>query len=290
MIRTYVKLLLSAAFWGGAFIAGKVITAEAGAYSAAFMRFLIASVILLALMWRVEGKLPKLRGWHIVGIIVLGMTGIFSYNVCFFKGLKEIEASRAAVIIANNPVLIALLSCVFFKEKLNFKRLAGIVLSVAGAVIVISRGDVTTVMSGGIGRGEMLIFCCVLSWVTYSLVGKKMMEKYSPLVLVTYSSLVGTAALAVPAFYGGVVNDMCNLSPIGWMSIVYLAVLATVIGFIWFYEGVREIGPTRAGLFINFVPIFAVLLAFVLLKEPITMSLAIGVAAVSFGVYLTNSK
>ncbi len=287
---TYIKLLLSAAFWGGAFIAGKLITKEAGAYSAAFMRFLIASAMLLAWTWKIEGKLPKIRGWHIVGIIVLGMTGIFSYNVCFFKGLKIIEASRASVIIANNPVLIALLSCVFFREKLNFKRVAGIVISVAGAVTVISKGDISAVMAGGIGRGEALIFGCVLSWVTYSLVGKKMMEEFSPLVLVTYSSIVGTVALAVPAYFDGVVRDVTNMSGMGWLCIVYLAVIATVIGFVWFYEGVRKIGATRAGLFINFVPIFAVLLAFVLLKEQVTMSLAIGVAAVSIGVYLTNSK
>ena len=287
---TYIKLLLSAAFWGGAFIAGKVITQEAGAYSAAFMRFLIASAMLLVLTWKIEGKLPKVRRWHIVGIIVLGMTGIFSYNVCFFKGLKIIEASRASVIIANNPVLIAILSCVFFREKLNFKRVAGIVISVAGAMTVISKGDISAVMAGGIGRGEALIFGCVLSWVTYSLVGKKMMEEFSPLVLVTYSSVMGTVALAVPAYFDGVVRDVTTMSGMGWLCIAYLAVIATVIGFVWFYEGVRKIGATRAGLFINFVPIFTVLLAFVLLKEPVTMSLAIGVAAVSFGVYLTNSK
>ena len=290
MISLYIKLVLSAAFWGGAFVAGKMITREVGPYSAAFLRFVIASAMLLVLTWRIEGKLPKVKGWHIIGIIVLGMTGIFSYNVCFFMGLKLIEASRASVIIANNPVLIALLSCVFFKEKLTLVRIIGIGLSVFGAIIVVSKGDIAGVIQGGVGRGEMLIFCCVLSWVTYSLVGKTMMDKFSPLVLVTYSSIVGTAALAIPAFYEGVVGDVGSLSGMGWLSIVYLSVMGTVIAFVWFYQGVQRIGPTRAGLFINFVPIFAVLLSFVLLKEPLTISLLAGVVAVSIGVYLTNKK
>ncbi|MCK4998589.1 MAG: DMT family transporter, partial [Anaerohalosphaera sp.] len=115
----YMKLLLAAALWGGSFVAGKIITGELGAYSAAFIRFAMASVVLVGLTISKEGRLPRLKGWPIIGMTVLGMTGVFSYNVCFFKGLQTIEASRASIIIANNPVFIALLSCVFFREQLG---------------------------------------------------------------------------------------------------------------------------------------------------------------------------
>ena len=76
----------------------------------------------------------------------------------------------------------------------------------------------------------------------------------------------------------------------GWVSIAYLGVMGTVVGFVWYYEGLRQLGPTRAGLFINFVPIFAIILAYLLLGEPITRSLVIGAGLVCCGVYLTNRR
>jgi len=74
-----------------------------------------------------------------------------------------------------------------------------------------------------------------------------------------------------------------------WLSLFYLGFFGTVIGFVWYYEGIKALGPTKASLFINFVPISAVLLAFLILDEPITPSLLVGTILVSSGVYLTNA-
>jgi len=73
-----------------------------------------------------------------------------------------------------------------------------------------------------------------------------------------------------------------------WISIFYLGFFGTVLGFVWYYEGIKKIGPTRAGLFINFVPVTAIILAFLILKEPLTLSLLVGALFVCSGVYLTN--
>jgi drug/metabolite transporter (DMT)-like permease len=75
---------------------------------------------------------------------------------------------------------------------------------------------------------------------------------------------------------------------VDWLSICYLGIFGTVVGFVWYYQGVERIGPTKAGLFINFVPIFAILFSFLILKEEITISLAAGAVLVISGVYLTN--
>jgi len=108
-------------------------------------------------------------------------------------------------------------------------------------------------------------------------------------VSVAYSSLIGAAALFVPAaLHDSLASNLYRATWLDWTSIVYLAVCGTVIGFVWFYEGVKAVGPTRAGLFINFVPISAVILAGVFLHEQITWSLAVGAALVLSGVYLTN--
>jgi drug/metabolite transporter (DMT)-like permease len=115
LLFVYIKLFLAAVFWGGTFIAGRVVAKDVGPFAASFLRFAIASVFLLFITWRVDGKLPAIKKAQIIPIILLGMTGVFAYNVLFFKGLKIIEAGRASLIIANNPIFITLFaSCLIF--------------------------------------------------------------------------------------------------------------------------------------------------------------------------------
>ncbi len=287
-MKIYLKLLLTATFWGGTFVAGRFVAQNIGPYSIAFLRFTIASIILLLLTWRIEGKLPKLKNSQIIPVIMLGITGIFIYNVMFFKGLKIIEAGRASLIIATCPIFITICSLIFLKEKITLVKGLGIIISVCGAIIVISKGNLNRIFEGGLGLGELYIFCCVLSWVTYSLIGKAVMKNLSPLASVSYSAAVGAIALLVPAFLEGLAQNIASQSALDWLCIFYLGIFGTVIGFVWYYQGVERIGPTKAGLFINFVPISAILCAFFILREPITLSLAIGAVLVISGVYLTN--
>ena len=276
-----------ALFWGGTFVAGRSLAQTVGPFSAAFFRFVIASIFLVFLLRRAEGPLIWPEKNQIIPVIFLGLTGALLYNFFFLKGLKMIEAGRASVIIANNPIFIALFSAYFFKERLNLVKVTGIIISVGGAIIVISRGQVFEILQGGLGLGELYIFGCVASWVVFSLIGKAVMEDLSPLRSVAYSSIAGTFFLAAPALFEGGFSFL-HYSLLEWANIFYLGFFGTVLGFLWYYQGIQKIGPTRAGLFINFVPISAILLAFLFLGEPLTTSLLIGTVLVSSGVYLTN--
>ena len=285
---TYLKLILTAVFWGGTFIAGKLISHNVDPYSAAFLRFLIASFFLILLTIKIEGHLPKLKPDNILIIFLLGLTGIFSYNLLFFSGLNYIQANQASLIIASNPIFISLCSVVFFKEKLNPLKVIGLCLSVTGALIVISNGNLLDILKLKIGKGELLIFGCVISWVAYSILGKKAMNDLSPIASVCYSSIAGTLLLFFPALFKGVFLNIAFYQPLEWASLFYLGFFGTVLGFFWYYEGIKQIGPIKAGIFINFVPISAIVLSFLILKEPLTPSLIIGAILVITGVYLTN--
>jgi drug/metabolite transporter (DMT)-like permease len=114
------------------------------------------------------------------------------------------------------------------------------------------------------------------------------MKDLSALVAVSYSSIVGAVGLFIPAYLEGMVQHFFHYTAMEWFGIFYLGFFGTVLGFVWYYEGIRAIGATRASQFINFVPISAVLLAFFLLAEPITSSLVVGTVMVCAGVYLTN--
>lgn len=279
---------MTAFFWGGTFIAGRMLADHVDPYAAAFLRFFIASFFLIILTIRLENRLPGISLKTGGIIFLLGLTGVFFYNICFFTGLKYIQANQASLIIACNPIFITFFSSLIFKEKLTTLKSAGIAISVFGALTVISNGNPGNLFAMGTGKGELLIFGCVASWVIYSILGKKAMVHLSPVATVCYSSIAGTLMLGIPAMGNQLFSRITSYSATVWGCLIYLGVFGTVLGFIWYYQGIRDIGPTKAGIFINFVPVSAIFLSFFILDEPITPSLILGTIFVITGVYLTN--
>ncbi|WP_246805209.1 DMT family transporter [Desulfosarcina cetonica] len=158
----------------------------------------------------------------------------------------------------------------------------------SGAILAISGGHPLTLFSDGLGMGDLFIFGCVLSWSAYSLLGKRVMQVLSPLMATFCAAVVGMLALLVPACLEGMPSAMPGYTVLDWMNLAYLGLFGTVLGFVWYYEGIRSIGPSRASLFINFVPIWAIGLAHVILGEPVTPSLLIGALMVITGVTLNH--
>lgn len=286
----YVRLVLAAAFWGGTFIAGRVLAPLVDPVTAAFLRFALASSLLLAWLYVRRRSLPRLGPRQLIAVTLLGGTGVLAYNLLFFGGLQSVEAGRAALIVALNPVVIALASVWLFGERLCFRQVTGIVLSLFGAFIVIGRGEPSTLLRGDIGSGELLLLGCVVSWVLYTLIGKRLLHHLSPLVAVTYASIAGTLMLGVLVVWRGGFEAGLFANPAVWGSLAYLAVFGTVLAFVWYYDGVQAIGAGRAGQFINLVPVSGVLLGVLLLGEPLTGSLVLGGALVVVGLWLTSRR
>ncbi|MCP3663382.1 MAG: DMT family transporter, partial [Gammaproteobacteria bacterium] len=278
---------MAAIFWGGTFVAGKLLSHEIDPYSAAFLRFLLASLLLMPMVYLKERRFPPITWRQFIAVVLLGLTGIFAYNVFFFSGLKTVEAGRAALIIAANPVLIALLSWLFFGESITLRKGAGILISVAGAMVVIAKGDMVRLLAGSVGTGELFLMGCVVSWVSYTIIGKRVLVAMTPLTAVAYSCVVGAVALFLPALKQGLGAAVMHLDFQMWLNLLYLSVLGTVLGFVWFYRGVKEIGPARAGQFINIVPISGVFFGMLFLDEQLTLSLLIGGVLILAGLLMT---
>ncbi len=289
-IIVYTKLVLTALFWGGTFIAGRVISRQLDPYSAAFLRFALATCLFFAILYFRKGEFPKLEKRVILPVLLLGVTGVMGYNVFFFSGLQHIHAGRASLIIATNPIFISLFAVYFFKEQLTWIKYLGILLSVIGAVVVISEGNPAVLFSERIGIGDLFLFGCVICWVAYSLIGKVAMNHVTPLLAVGYSVLFGTIGLFIPAWHHGLLTQLAEIDVMIWANIAYLSLFGTVLGFFWYYQGIRQIGPTKAGLFINFVPVSAIALGYVILAEPVGLSLVFGAVLVISGVYFTHRK
>lgn len=284
----YVQLVFAALFWGGTFIAGRQLAPLLDPYAAAFLRFALASLLLTGWVYVRHRGLPGIDVRQAAAIVLLGATGVFAYNLFFFSGLHSVEAGRAALIIALNPVVIAVGSTWFYRETLSPRQVIGIGLSLLGAVIVIGRGDLAALLRGAVGRGELLLLGCVLSWVAYTLLGRRLLRRITPLVAVAYASLAGTSMLALlVAARGGLDLGLLSHAAV-WLNIGYLALFGTVLAFVWYYNGVHAAGAGRAAQFINLVPVSGVLFGVLLLGEALTLSLLVGGTLVIGGLVMTT--
>jgi drug/metabolite transporter (DMT)-like permease len=288
MWTTHLKLLASAFFWGGTWISGRHLAQAMGPFSAAFLRFALASAFLAVLTRRASGgfALPARR--DLPGLFLLGMTGVFGYNAFFFAGLKTVPASRAALMVAAIPTVVSLYSGLVLRERFAWPRILGIALSFAGVGVVLSGGDPAALVRGGSGPGDLFILGCVACWAAYTLAGRRVMARVSPLEAVTWSCLLGGLCLFPAALAGGLGADLLRAGPADWLHLAFLGIMATGYGFFWYYEGIKALGASRAGIYINLVPVVAVVLGIAALGEPLSWPLAVGGAMVLGGVRLAQ--
>ncbi len=202
-------------------------------------------------------------------------------------------ASRTALIIATNPAITAVGAWLIFRLRFAWWQWLGVAIAFAGVTIVVSHGDLATLGTTAIGKGEVLMFCGALAWAVYTLVGRLMMRRadaLSPLATTTYASAFGLLLLATAAVFElpQVSWDRIGLKELA--AIAYLGLLGTAVGFVWFYEGVKAIGAARASVFTNLVPVFGVTLAVLLLDEPLLASMIVGGFVTLAGVSLTNTE
>ena len=283
----YGKLTLMAFFWGGTFIGGRIASAEMTAVQAALWRYGIAVVALLAFAYFLEGGLarPTPRQW--IGVVLLGVTGVFVFNLCFMYALAHMPASRASLIMALNPAMTLLAAALFMHEHLTRDKVMGIALALVGVAVVLGHGNPLHLTRGGIGIGEIVMFGCPLSWAANTLIARRMLPTMSAIASTTWSAITGTVMLAiVAAATGAMVPE--GVSWRVWTAIFFIAIFGTAVGLALFYDGVRRIGAARTSVFINLVPVFAVALGVMLLDEPLEWPMIAGGALVIGGIFLLN--
>lgn len=287
------KLTMVAALWGGTFIAGKILAQSLPLMTAAFGRFFVASILLVFVAVKMEGRLPRLNREQILLTAILGFTGIFLYNICFFGALARVPAGRTSLFVSLTPIVTAVLAGLIFSERLGVRRWAGILVALIGAIVVITRGDLIggiTDISQSLGLGELMMLGAVFSWAAYTLISRKALETLSPIVATTYGTLWGFVFLTIGAIGEFKDVDWIHLDWRVWTSVFYLGAFGTVLAFIWYYQGIQTVGPSRTAIFTNLVPAFGVLFSAALLGEPVLISMVIGGLIAVLGVSLVNKK
>ncbi|TDR32503.1 DMT family transporter [Hydromonas duriensis] len=283
----YLKLIVATLLWGGTWVAAHILVEEAPPFTGAFTRLIVAVAILAWMVWRQEGGFPPLN-WHSGRTVFwMGFTGFFLYSFFFLTGLQHISAGHGALIIALNPVLIALVAWLWFKEPMTALKGAGILTALAGCILVISNGHPEKFLQGDIGVGELLILGCVASWAAYTFIGQRATKTLSPLVATFYASAVGLILLGFASFSEKPWLLIPQFSLMTWLCLLYLGLFGTAIAYTLFTDSVKIIGAARAAPFINLTPIFGVLFSALLLNERLHIMVLIGGLVTITGVMMT---
>ncbi|MBT2690379.1 EamA family transporter [Bacillus sp. ISL-47] len=283
-------LTLATATWGSAFIAGKFAVQSFEPATVAFLRFLGAALLLFPLMWIMEKdrQKPSLKDHGLFA--VLGLTGIALYNICFFLATKHAPVIKSSLFIASNPVLIVLLSGLFLKEKITRNNIIGMGIALTGVAFIITDGHLLTLFQFGFEPIDFVLLGAVVSWALYSVVGKIVLKKFSSVESTTYAVAYGTVFLMPFALTETSWQDVQQASMITWTAIAHMSIFVTVVSFVMYYNGIKEVGAAKASIFINVMPVSAVIMATVFLGETFTLAHAIGAGFVLTGVYVgTNT-
>jgi len=291
---TVLKLVATAFFWGGTFVAGKWAVGEAPPFTVALLRFSTAAAALFALMaWKARRAAPHgtapaspvRKPW--AALFALGLTGVFLYNFFFLKGLSLTTAANGSLIVSLNPLLTAVLSSALLGERVRPVQWGGLVLALAGVGMVVTNGAFDAEGLRRLNPGDLLLLGAPLMWALYTVLGRKVLAVMPPLTATAYAALFGTLLLLpAAAMEGPLTRTVFRLTAWGWLSVLQLALLGTVIGFVWWYDGVAELGASRAAVFVYLVPLFGVLLASLVLSEPVGPARIAGGVLIVLGVCL----
>jgi drug/metabolite transporter (DMT)-like permease len=284
--KIYLLMVLSTFFWAGAFIAGKLSVPFIPAFTLTFLRFFIATIILYFVVKSKDKSHYKLTKKDVPIFLFTGIVGMFGYHVFFFTALKYTTAINSSLIGATNPIITTILCIIFLKDKITFKRAIGIFLSFLGVFLTITNANLSTMHSLSLNKGDLIMLIAVCMWAAYSVFSKKVMHKFTPLILTFYSFLFCTVFLIPFVIYERPWMFITKVPYYSFLAVAYMSIFASVIGYLVQQMSIKQIGPSKTSIFINLVPIFSILLSITILKESISTVKIFTTLLIITGVYI----
>jgi drug/metabolite transporter (DMT)-like permease len=283
----HLKLLIACVFWGVTPSIGRVLAEFEAPFVTVFGRFFVASVFLL---WFTHFNRQFLRlpvnAW--LRFALLGATGIFLHNVLLFKGLEYTSATNASILLALIPVQVAVLDFICYRRTPDWLAGLGILLAFFGTAFVLTAGQLAMIFEIGAGLGELIVFVSALMWAVYSVVGRVVLEEYSPLLVTTYAAAIGALFLFPFLFRQPEVTLAVYTDGAAVAMLFFMGFIGSAVGFLWYSEAVASIGPVATAVYINLVPVWGVVWAVLLLGEEAGFATVAGGLMVLGGLMLVN--
>ncbi|MFZ5643817.1 MAG: DMT family transporter [Bacillota bacterium] len=281
-----LAITLTAIIWGLSFLSIKVSVAVIPPMTLALLRFLMASVILVAMLKIMEPQ-ARLKKEDIPSLLIAGLIGITLYFFFENNGVKLTTASVASMIIALIPILTILADYIFFKSPMPPYKIACVLISVVGVYLVVG-ANITGPNGQGNIIGNLLMMGAALSWVIYNVVTKPIGKKRSQLYIVTYQTIFGTLSLIPFSLLEMGSWQAVSLSII--LNVAFLGIFCSALGYYLYVYAMKGLGMGVVSYFINLVPVVTVISSYLILKETVTPAQMAGGLLIVASVYLASWK
>lgn len=284
-----LMLTLTTLFWGGNTVAGRLAVGEVSPMIVVFLRWVIVAAIMLPLQGKnIRREWPLIRPYFPY-MLLMAIFGFVAFNTLFYIAATETTAVNLGIIQGSMPILVLIGSVIAFGAKVRFLQVLGILLTLAGVTLIAAQGKLEVLLALAVnpGDGIMLIACVLYSGYTLALRNR---PQISPLTF--FAVLSGISALAsVPGLFYEISAGSAQWPGLkGWLVVLYISFFPSFLAQITFMRGVELIGPARAGVFINLVPIFAAILAVSILGEDFKWHHGTALVLVLGGIWLSERK
>ncbi len=257
--RVYLLLAISAFFWGANFVLAGPVLADLPPSWAGALRFLFGAALMLAIAYQQGDDLVVLVRRHAPIYLLLGVLGVVGFNLFFFQAMQSTSADSGALIMATNPLLTALLAAVLLGERVSVRHLIALPVALLGVAVVISQGDLARLAHLQVATGDLLMLCANLTWALYNVATRRFMPQSSPLGNTALMMTAGALVLTAVAFAGDAPFVLPGTHAA--MALVIMVVGGTVLAYLFWGMGIQYLGAGRTALFLNLVPVFAMLIS-----------------------------
>jgi drug/metabolite transporter (DMT)-like permease len=286
--RVYAGLVLTMVFWGSAFPTSKMLVLEVPPEVGATLRFGVGSLLMMAILFRRSAKpVPDRDVWPRLALV--GLVGVTGFNTLFFRGLSLAPSSDAGMIIPTmSPVFTAMAGMLFLGEPVRPQRVAGLAVSLGGAVIFF--WGVISHAGGQAGRvwGDVALLGAAGCWAASSILSRPLSIRIGAMPTAAWTIFLGSLVLLLVSSSKLAAVPWGQLTGRFWIVLAYVVVFPTVIAYILWMEGIRAIGSGPTTSFMFLAPVFALLIAAALLGERPTVLQGGGGALMLLGVWLVN--
>ena len=267
-IKAYIFLVLCTLFWAGNFIVGKVASLfEIHPFSLNFYRWLIAFIILFPFTYtKITENFHEIKK-KIIPLSIMGFTSITIFNSVVYYSLNFTQVLNGVLMISTIPVLIIFFSSCFTNEKIKINQILGVITSLIGVLIIITKFQLNTLLSLNLNKGDLWILVAMISWATYSIMVKEKKINLDPLALLQTLIFIGLIFL-IPFYLYELHNaQYLKLNIPVLLTVGYVVIFAGIGAYIFWIGAIKIIGPSRSGVFLHLMPVFSSLMAIFLLGE-----------------------
>jgi drug/metabolite transporter (DMT)-like permease len=291
-LTAWAKTSLAVVVWGASFIATKVALRDVAPATVVWLRFAIGS-LLVGVVVMGRGQLTRPTRRELGYFALLGLIGVTFHQWLQSTALVTSRASTTAWIVATTPVFIGLLGWLVLRESLGRRAVVGILLASAGVLLVVTKGELSTLAAGRFGDpGDILILISAPNWAVFSVLSRGYLQGDSgrrPAArMIFYVMSIGWVFTSVQFLAGNGPGELAQLTLSGWLGIGFLGVFCSGLAYVFWYDALQVVPASQVGAFLYLEPLVTAAVAAALLGEEITAVSLLGGAVILLGVWLVN--